>query len=171
MIFGLGGAGGGVFGVFCPLLGEDVVEGLFVGGGVEFGFGGEGAVGLVFDYIFNRLSGLRGGFGEVGAGDLEGVEEEAGAFGVEFVGGYAADDFAQVELDGGAGVGLEGDEGRAVGLAGLGFGFRDAAAGFVVVVAEVFLAERWAGAAVAGGLDVTALVAGFGHGCVPLLFG
>jgi hypothetical protein len=61
---------------------EDLFEGFFVGGGVEFGFGGERAVGLVLDYIFNRLCGLRGWLGEVRAGDLEGVEEEAGAFGV-----------------------------------------------------------------------------------------
>jgi len=43
-----------------------------------------------------------GGFGEVEAGDLESVEEEAGAAGVDVVGGDALEDFADGGLDGGA---------------------------------------------------------------------
>jgi hypothetical protein len=38
-------------------------------------------------------------FGEVQAGDLEGVEEQAGSFRVEVVGGYALDDHADGGLD------------------------------------------------------------------------
>jgi hypothetical protein len=41
-------------------------------------------------------------FGEVEAGDLEAVEEEAGAAGVDVVGGDALEDFADGGLDGGA---------------------------------------------------------------------
>ena len=48
------------------------------------------------------------GFGEVEAGDLEAVEEEAGAAGVDFVGGDAAEDFANGGLDVGAIVGIGG---------------------------------------------------------------
>jgi hypothetical protein len=50
------------------------------------------------------------GFGEVEAGDLESVEEEAGAAGVDVVGGDAAEDFS----DGNAGWrnGLQVTEGR-----------------------------------------------------------
>jgi hypothetical protein len=40
------------------------------------------------------------GFGEVEAGDLQAVEEEAGAAGVDVVGGDAAENFADGLLDG-----------------------------------------------------------------------
>jgi len=40
------------------------------------------------------------GFAEVEAGDLEAVEEEAGATWVDFVGGDALEDFADGGLDG-----------------------------------------------------------------------
>ena len=46
------------------------------------------------------LGGLR--FGEVEAGDLEAVEEEAGAAGIDFVCGDALEDLADGGLDGGA---------------------------------------------------------------------
>jgi hypothetical protein len=42
------------------------------------------------------------GFGEVEAGDLEAIEEEAGAAWVDVVGGDALEDFADGGLDGGA---------------------------------------------------------------------
>jgi len=45
------------------------------------------------------------GFGEVEAGDLEAVEEQAGAAGVDVVGGNALEDFADGVLDGGAVLG------------------------------------------------------------------
>ena len=41
-------------------------------------------------------------FGEVEAGDLEAIEEEAGAAWVDVVGGDALEDFADRGLDGGA---------------------------------------------------------------------
>jgi len=104
--FVFGGVFGFVFGVFVPLLHEDVCEGLFFASGLEFGYGGERAVDFVFDHIFYRFSELRGWFGEVGGGDLEAVEEQAGALGVDVVGGDAAQDFADGELDGGAVFGL-----------------------------------------------------------------
>ena len=100
--------------------------------------------------------------GQVGAGDLEAVEEEAGAAGVDLVAGDAAEDFADGELDGGAVFGHGEVE---VGLVGSALAWvLHGAAGGVVVVAEVFLAEAWAAAAVAVGEDMAALVAfWFGH--------
>ncbi|HEX3374120.1 MAG TPA: hypothetical protein VHS13_07925 [Edaphobacter sp.] len=95
------------------------------------------------------------GFGEVEAGDLEAVEEESGAAGVDVVGGDALEDLADRALDGGAVFGQGEFEGRATGSAGVGCGF----AGGVVVVAEVLAAEAGAAAAVAVGEDVAALVA------------
>jgi len=41
------------------------------------------------------------GFGEVEAGDLEAVEEEPRAAGIDLVGGDALEDLADGELDGG----------------------------------------------------------------------
>jgi hypothetical protein len=85
---------------------EDLFEGLFVLGFVEVDDGGYGAVdGVVNDfYDLGGASGFEGFFGarEVGRGDLEAVEEQAGALGVEVVGGEAAEDFGDGELDGGA---------------------------------------------------------------------
>ena len=104
--------------------------------------------------------------GEVGAGDLEAVEEEAGAARVDLVAGDAAEDFSDGELDGGAVFGHGEVE---VGLLGSALVWvLDGAAGGVVVVAEVFVAEAGAAAAVAVGEDVAALVAfWFGHWCTP----
>ena len=97
---------------------------------------------------------------------MQAVEEEAGAAGVDFVAGDAAEDFADGELDGGA---VFGHGEVKVGLVGLALAWiLHRAAGGVVVVAEVFGAEAWAAAAVAVGEDVAALVAfWFGHWCTP----
>jgi hypothetical protein len=102
-------------------------------------------------------------FGEVEAGDLEAVEEEAGAAGVDVVGGDALKDLADGVLDGGTVFRERDFEGGAAGFtgAGVGCGF----AGGVVVVAEIFSAEAWAAAAVAVGEDVAALEA---FGCFGL---
>ena len=128
--------------------------GIFVFGG--WGVGAEFGVG---DDFFDRFGVAGGGFGagEVGAGDLESVEEEAGASGVDLVAGDAAEDFTDGGLDGDAVFG-EGDVeffGDGVALAEISNG----AAGGVVVVAEFFVAEGRAAAAAAFGEDVTALVA------------
>src|ERR1700730_17294896 len=102
-----------------------------------------------------ELGGWR--FGEVEAGDLEAVEEEAGAAGVDVVGGDALEDLADGVLDGRM-VFRERDlEGRAAAAAGV-WVLRGSSRG-VVVVAEIFGAEAWAAAAVAVGEDVAALVA------------
>ena len=97
---------------------------------------------------------------------METVEEEAGAAGVDLVAGDAAEDFADGELDGGAVFGHGEVE---VGLVGLALAWvLHGASGGVVVVAEVFVAQAWAAAAVAVGEDVAALVAfWFGHWCTP----
>ena len=96
------------------------------------------------------------GFGEVEAGDLEAVEEEAGAAGIDFVGGDALEDFADGGLDGGTVFGQRQVEGGAAGAA-LGW-VGDGSSRGVVVVAELLLAQTWAGAAAAVGEDVAALV-------------
>jgi hypothetical protein len=112
------------------------------------------------------LGGLR--FGEVEAGDLEAVEEEAGSAGVDVVGGDALKDLADGVLDGGAVFWKRDLEGGAAAAAGprvlCGF------AGGVVVVTEVFATEAWAAAAVAVGEDVAALEAFgcFGFWCLGL---
>ena len=66
--------------------------------GAECGVGG--------DLFYGR--GVAGGHGvalEVAAGDLEAVEEEAGAFGVDIVAGDALQDFADGVLNGAAVLG------------------------------------------------------------------
>jgi hypothetical protein len=110
--------------------------------------------------------------GEVEAGDLEAVEEEAGAAGVEVVGGDAAEDLANGGLDGAAVFGQGQVEGGLTGAALA--GVERGAAGGVVVVAELFVmiisvAEAWAAAAVSVGEDVAALEAfgGVGHWQAP----
>jgi hypothetical protein len=119
------------------------------------------------------VTALSGGAGQVDASDLEAVEEEAGALGVDFVAGDAAEDLADGGLDGGAILGVGQVEGGAAiaTLAGVG----DRAASGVVVVTEFFLAKAWAGAAASVGEDVAALVlfdrfgswCGVLHGLVP----
>jgi hypothetical protein len=94
---------------------------------------------------------------QVGAGDLEAVEEESGAAGVEVVGGDALQNEADGELDGGAVFGDGEVEGGEAGLAGDGVG--DGMAGGVVVVAEVFVAEGGGGAAASVDEDVAAALA------------
>ncbi len=101
--------------------------------------------------------------GEVGAGDLEAIEQEACSFGVDLVVGDAEEDVADGELDGGAVFGQGEVEGVAVFSVLAGARVGRGAAGGVVVVAEVLSAERWATAAAAFGEDVAALVA---FGCV-----
>jgi hypothetical protein len=119
-------------------LGDDAGAGFF-----DFDSGREGAVGGVEGDLFDGLdlgcgpaAGL--GFGEIQAGDLETVEEQAGAAGVDVVGCDAAEDFADRVLDGAAVFGLRDAKGRAAtaALAGV----LDRLAGGVVVVAKFFLA-------------------------------
>ena len=130
----------------------------------RFGLGRERAeFGMDFDLLDDGLVGffvlgLEGLlFGQVEGGDLEAVEEQAGAAGVEVVGGDALEDLADGGLDGGAVLGEGQVEGGAAGAAGARVG--GGAAGGVVVVAEVLVAERGAAAAVAVGEDVAALEA------------
>ena len=123
--------------------------------------------------------GLGGGgvflFWEVGAGDLESVEEESGAFWVEDFEGDALEDFSDGDLDGGSVLGhgeVEVGVGVGDGAVVECLGAAEAAGG-VVVVAELFVAERGASAAVSLGEDVAALVAfwflrWFGHDVDPL---
>jgi hypothetical protein len=71
----------------------------------DVGAGGEDAEGGIDGDLFYGLGfGLGEGlwFGEVEAGDLEAVEEEAGAAWVDVVGGDALQDFADGGLDGGS---------------------------------------------------------------------
>ena len=130
-------------------------------------------LGVVGD-LGDDLGGLfaRVGFGQVEAGDLEAVEEQAGAARVDVIGGDAAQNFADGLLDGGAVLGVgEGEAGLAAVASG---GVLDGAARRVVVVAEELAlvraafgaADGWAAAAAAVGEDVAALEAGgFGFRC------
>jgi hypothetical protein len=154
----------------------DGAEGFFFG--LELGSWGEWAEGGVEVDLGDGFGGfVLAGFlralvvifqGE--AGDLEAVEEQAGAAWVEVVGGDALEDFADGELDAGAlGEVAGGGEGEGGGLlaaafAGAEVGGGDGAAGGVVVVTKIFLAKAGAGAAAAVGEDVAALEAGFGVG-------
>ena len=113
---------GGATGDFVfVILGGGGEEALFGVGGDLFDLGWQGVVGAVA--------------GQVGAGDLEAVKEEAGAAGVEGVGGDGEQDLADGLLDGGAVFG-QGEVEGVVLVSGVG----DGAAGGVVVVAEVFVA-------------------------------
>jgi hypothetical protein len=145
-----------------------------LGGFADLGGRGEdsefGVSGDLFDNFNGFGSGVAvgGGFGEVEAGDLETVEEEAGTAGVDVVGGDALEDLADGELDGGS-VFWEGKvEGGAAATAGA--GVCGGLACGVVVVTEVFSAEAGAAAAVAVGEDVAALEAfgWFGLRCLGL---
>ena len=98
------------------------------------------------DDLFDGLGGFRGEgldarLGQVGGGDLEAVEEEAGAAWIELVGGDAAKDVDDGELEADAVVAvreLEVEGGLATAArARVWGGF----AGGVVVEAEIFAAE------------------------------
>ena len=116
---------------------------------------------------------LRRGLGEVEAGDLEAVEEEAGATRVDVVRRDALEDEADGGLDGGAVLGKREVEG---GLFIATLAEVDGrGSGGVVVVAEFFSAQAGAAAAVAVGVDMAALVSlrcfddGWLHGVSPPL--
>ena len=108
----------------------------------------------------------RGFAGQVAAGDLQAIEQEAGAFEVDFVAGDALQDFADGGLDGAAVLEVGQVEFGGAGAAV--FDVLGGAAGGVVVVAELFVAQAFAAAAVAVGEDVAALK-GLGFG-VDLAF-
>lgn len=95
--------------------------------------------------------------GEIGGGDLEGVEHEAGAAGVDVVAGEAVEDLAEGGLNGGSAEGSAEHEDVAAGVAPTRVG--DGLAGVVVVVAEVGAAHGGAAAAESVGKDVAALAA------------
>ena len=122
--------------------------------------------GIGDDFLYGFGLGC-GRFGEVQAGDLEHVKEQAGALGVEAAVGDALDDDADGGLDGGAVLGQREVEGRE-GVAQLD---RFGGAGGVVVVAEELAAERWTAATAAVVVDVAALIVlrfgGCGHACTP----
>lgn len=97
--------------------------------------------------------------GQVDARDLEAVEQQAGAFGVEFVGGDALQHLADGDLDGET-IRRSGEgEGALLGLSLGECAGRDGSARGVVVVAERLAAKARAAAAVAVGVDVAALEA------------
>jgi hypothetical protein len=137
-----------------PLLNEEVDDGLLARGRVDLGDGSEGAVGSVEEDFVDGFDGRRCRFGQIERGDLEGVEEEPGAFGVEAAAGDALGDEGDGGLDGGTVFELGKLE------VGVGVGERVArfgGAGGVVVVAEVLMTQTFATAAMAVGKDVTAL--------------
>jgi hypothetical protein len=141
-------------------------------GCAEFGFGSEDSVFGVEDGFFDggecffgfQQGWKRCGFGQVEGGDLETVEEQAGAARVYSVERDAAEDDADGGLDGGTVFGVGQDEG---GLGGFGVGLEASArsefrngngwASGVVVVAKYFFAEADAAATVSVGEDMAAL--------------
>ena len=118
------------------------------GGGLEVGEDCGVGVGL------GACAGGAGLFWEVVGGDAQAVEEEAGAGGVEGIGGDAGEDVGDGELDGVAVFEQREGEGGVEGGDVEVFG---RAAGGVVVEAEVLAAEGGRAAAVAGGVDVAAV--------------
>jgi len=140
----------------------------------EAGVGGDLFYDLVCGFGFGGGFGGGLGLGQVEAGDLEAVEEEAGAARVDDVGGDALEDLTDGGLDGGAVLWQGQVEGGAAAAALFWVG--DGFSGRVVVVTEFFLAEAWAGAAASVGEDVAALVlfglvrrggCGVLHGLIP----
>jgi hypothetical protein len=124
-------------------------------------------VGVVDDDLVDAFNGGSAGFGQVAAGYLERVEQQPGAFRVDHVAGDALGDERDSGLDGAA-VFERGQFEGGQGVAERGFIF--GLAGGVVVVAKIFLAERFASATMSVGEDVAALEVfgggvGFGHGC------
>jgi hypothetical protein len=161
-----GEAIGGIFGE-CFEEGTYGAQGLFRWD--DLGAGSDRAEDGIGDDLFDEGGGFGGAglFGEVEAGDLEAIEEEAGPFGVDLVAGDAAEDLADGVLDGGAVFGQREVE---VGLTAAAVAWIfDGAAGGVVVVTKFFMAQAWAAAAAAVDEDVAALEAfgGVGHGGLP----
>ncbi len=103
---------------------------------------------------------------EVEGGDLESVEEQAGAAAVDVVEGEVGDDLADGLLDGGARGGLGQLDGVAAGVAGLRIG--GGLALLVVEVAVALVAQGVAAAAVSVDEDVAAAEV---LGCLAALFG
>jgi hypothetical protein len=92
--------------VFYQLVYQERDGAFALGGFADFGGRGEGSEFGVSGDLFDDFDGVGSavtvgrGFGEVEAGDLEAVEKEAGAAGVNVVGGDALEDLADGELDG-----------------------------------------------------------------------
>ncbi len=162
-------------GCFAELGEEAAGEAEPFGGFGHFGLRSQPAEGRVLDDLFDYgfggffpvVTGVGGGGArEVGGCDGEAVEKQAGAAGIDLIGGDAAEGVEEGELEGGAIVGVVEGEIEA-GVAGyvrtataLVSGC-DGTAGGVVVVTKLFVAEAGAGAAVAVGEDVAALVTDF----------
>jgi hypothetical protein len=124
----------------------------------DFGPRGEIAEAGIGDDLFEERGFGRGllDSGQVAAGNLKAVEEQAGALGVDTACGNALQDFGDGGLDGVTVLGQRDDEGghAEVTLNALFNG----AAGGVVVIAELFATQAGAAAAAAVGKDVAALI-------------
>jgi hypothetical protein len=159
-----------ILGVEGVQLFEEALGGAFGLIGAELrGWSEEAVLGIVDDLADDFCGWIGGaGFGQVAAGDLKAVEEQAGAARVDVVGGDAAEDFADGLLDGGMVFGIGKVESGLTAAAG--GSVLDGPAGVVVVVAKAFgavgAADGGAAATAAVGEDVAALEAsGFGLGC------
>jgi hypothetical protein len=153
-------------------VGVGLIWDIRVGGGGEWGDGGDEAVDFVVDDFVDEGGGRRGGgvgfeggfAGEQLGDELQIVKEFAGAGGVDVVGGDELEDAGGGGQGGGSifdereveGLGLVG----VAGFAGDDFG----AASGVVVVAEALVAEGGRAALGSGGVEVAATVAGLGDG-------
>ena len=162
---------GVLFALAAHFFNEAVGEAFLLDGFGDFGAGCYGAECGIVSELVDEVAGVGFGFaggaaGQVVAGDLEAVEEQAGAAGVDGFVGDAVEDFADRELDGGAVFGQGEVEFGANFAADAGGGD----AGGLVEVAEILLAEGGGLAAVAVGEDVAAEVFG-GFGAVVAFFG
>ncbi len=164
------GADGGffLFVAAAPEFGEELFGEAGVAGSEivcdEFVAGREGAEAFVDDDLFYCLRGFcgQGGracLGKVGGGDLEAVEKQAGAAWVDLVAGDAAEDVDDGELETGAVVAVGEVEVEGGLAAAARASVRGGLARGVVVVAELFAAERGRAAAASVGVDVAALEA------------
>lgn len=142
----------------------------------EFGFGRDGAeLGVEDDLLDGRLGDAVGIVllaGQVETGDLESVEEQSGAAGIEIVGCDALEDEANGGLDGGSVFG----QGKFKGGVAVASGGR--APGGVVVVTEFLVAKADGTAAASIVEDVAALEpfwflgrCGIRHGSPPVSLG
>ena len=126
--------------VFVPFVEEIADEGASAATGslVEFGYRGDFAmVRVVKDFVHGFfVAGLQVGLREVEAGDLEAIEKEAGASGVDAVVGDAKENLADGVLDGRAVFRAGEGELGAAALASVDFGGWDWLPAGVVVVAK-----------------------------------
>jgi len=118
----------------------------------------EAELGIIDDFFDRSRPLIRFRFRDVAAGDLKAVEQKSGAAGIDLVGGDAAQDFSERDLEFGAVCGVS--EGELIA-----FLFAQARVLYgrpvgCVVVAEVLAAQRAGAATPPVGMDMAAEIVG-----------